>query len=74
MSAELTPWFGSDVNPARVGYYQRNYRATGIPYGEVPDYWDGNYWVIVSICGTHCSRSPWPLKWRGLASDPSEQP
>ena len=73
---KLTPWFPGDVTPAREGWYQRDYSAIG--YTEVPDYWDGEVWLIGNESdGIKPNQRCIALSeksWRGLAADPKAKP
>ena len=66
---KLTPWFPSEVKPARPGWYLRDW-GNSVP-NFVPDYWDGNNWLIGWGDGTFSERpSSMKLPWRGLAEPP----
>lgn len=63
-------WFNGDINPSRIGVYQR--RNNGF---EVYSYWDGKKWCL----GANNAKSAFALRcweaklqicdWRGLARD-----
>lgn len=72
-SMKVTQWFDGNVNPAHVGFYQRDY---GGEYGNdtltfQPDYWNGSYWRYGASDGKVAMRSiDQAMKWRGLAEKP----
>lgn len=69
-AATFTPWFPANVEPVRVGFYERDY---GIDYGDemVPDFWDGKDWYVVPVRNIEERHLGVPtLAWRGLAKKP----
>lgn len=68
MSKKLTPWFPSEVKPARKGHYERDY---GFGDEDIADYWDGNNWWICPVDDPlDLTTSTSNLPWRGLAKKP----
>ena len=72
---KFTPWFPGDVNPVRVGVYERDYHDGYSCYC----YWDGRYFGWASETpeaakadydrnGRQSTRQDLP--WRGLAEEP----
>lgn len=72
MSKKLTPWFPEDVNPVRVGYYERDwYRDGSGDGGFLPDLWNGERWQNSYPMGLgRAIDSCQNLRWRGLAKKP----
>jgi len=75
MKPKLTPWFPGEVNPVRVGVYERGNDGIPLPY---PFYeWNGEFWVGIGsdspdkLIGRN--RSVFQgIQWRGLAEDPAK--
>jgi len=71
---KLTPWFGWNTKPARVGVYEAEWRS-----GTYYNYWDGKEWHWGSSSSDVARRDD-PvsrferarlLRWRGLAEAPA---
>lgn len=63
---KVTPWYEPDQKPVRVGYYQRKYiLPTSV---AVPDYWDGQKWIMCDSYGIRIENSRALMPWRGLRS------
>jgi hypothetical protein len=63
---EVTQWFDPQVDgqPARIGWYQRDWQIHEAP--DQLDYWDGKYWMAY---GPQSTPSFIQFKrWRGLTS------
>lgn len=69
---KLTPWFTSDVTPARVGVYETKFTAW-----QGYSYWNGCVWSNQSstkrVCTSWTEGACQEKQWRGLAQDPKEQ-
>jgi hypothetical protein len=74
--AKLTPWFSGDIDPHRVGVYQRYlYGRKSVTYAR----WDGKKWKAASANIDVASRASYvsgfqrdmQIKWRGLAENPN---
>ena len=74
---ETTAWFAPNVKPARNGIYQRLYdEGTNWQSIHFCKYHNGQWFVGSRSPRTareETATSPWNLKWRGLAQDPSKQ-
>ena len=57
----LTPWFGGDTQPARVGYYERKF-VDGIHR----QFWDGRRWRAGEGGAAHWRQVGDYPAWRGL--------
>jgi hypothetical protein len=44
MMTEKTKWFPGSVKPARIGWYERKYKALDLRIE--PDYFDGEIWFL----------------------------
>jgi len=67
---KLTDWIDGDINPVRVGVYQRNY-GNNIWFCK----WDGKKWMtwnaLIDDAFKSKAESPYQdLPWRGLAEEP----
>jgi hypothetical protein len=77
MSAELTPWFGSEEKPSIVGVYET--RIPNIGRAGTFQYWTGKRWALYAHNANDAAlrgnaefaSSYQSLQWRGLAADPS---
>lgn len=76
MEAAKTAWFGSDVAPVRIGYYEvrgpEHWNSRGHLIGRPFRYWNGSSWRAwkdgpISIFGSHMKH-----EWRCLAADPAQ--
>ena len=75
MTKELTPWFGGDVKPIRVGVYMS---PSGFRDADGYQYWNGSYWGTwgTTIAEAFSRRREAAAaifqddKWRGLAVKP----
>lgn len=65
---KLTPWFPSEVKPARPGWYQRDWGDKET--NEIPDYFDGKLWFTGYAEQNMEFPSFCKLPWRGLAEPP----
>lgn len=69
MTEKRTPWFNGNVQPARIGVYERQY-----PCGVYYNYWDGRYWHlgvrVPHMAAQQLRSSCQLLSWRGLAQEP----
>lgn len=59
-----TRWYPAHIKPARVGFYERNYRDKDMQ--AIPDYWDGLQWIVCDEFGEALSLTGTPIPWRGL--------
>lgn len=70
---KLTPWFPGDINPVRVGPYERDYDDGN---GSAYCYWNGRYFgwsaetpaAATTKAGQRSAKQDLP--WRGLAEGP----
>ena len=74
---KTTPWFPGDVDPVRIGVYQRRHDSTGAINFS---YWNGVIWCATAVSweaahknGIKCIGS-WHqyIEWRGL-TEPTEK-
>ena len=67
----VTQWFGPEIDPVNVGWYQRDYgddKATA-----QPDWWDGKQFLFGFDGEVTPVVSGLKLPWRGLADKPVEE-
>lgn len=71
---KLTPWFPGDVNPARIGVYEKDFGCAN-DY----QYWDGSRWhygdntpekTVKKLTVRSAAFIPSSRPWRGLAVKP----
>jgi hypothetical protein len=71
---KLTPWFPGNVNPTRVGIYERKWKLLGQHYAL----WDGFGWSLsfegidnpLLLRAKRSDAAAKNLPWRGLAHPP----
>lgn len=70
MERERTGWYPPQVNPARVGIYERDLGTIGIRWA----YWNGSFWggfaneVRNAVANRHSPTAHPVAPWRGLAA------
>lgn len=69
-AAKLTDWFGENVRPVRVGWYERDWDHVH-KFRERLDYWDGSRWFLGDGSMGYSDPGLVPRRWRGLAEDPA---
>lgn len=70
MERERTAWYPPNVNPARVGIYERDIDTIGVRWA----YWNGRFWggfaneVTHAVANRHSPTAHQVAPWRGLAA------
>lgn len=75
---KMTPWFGGNKKPKRIGVYQRDYGSRHLPGDLVYSMWNGKEWLSYGDSPDAAESRKYAsvdqdADWRGLASPPEEK-
>jgi hypothetical protein len=74
MNKQMTPWFPSDIEPARAGVYEVKFLCFGRWYVAF-SYWDGYRWYNDRASPEDALGEPWTpganqnKEWRGFTEE-----